>query len=421
MTEANKGLTVTRDGNTIKYGIDADKLVENINGATTKITNANGDNIDLSKNSSITNITKSDGLLSKKEDKNADNIGYSERTAWAGKLGTGKIDDNDTNLVTGKTVYDFVNPVKTQSETNKTDIAKLQKGFTIQGEDASKGSKVIKAEDTITFKNGTNLTGKVGIDGSVTYSLNDTLTGMKSITFAAQPSAQGAASKALTIDGTAGTIAGLTNTAWNANSITSGRAATEDQLKQVAEALDNNATAATDFRLVKAGTTKDADGTTDYTVDETGKITLTVQDKNHKDQLQEIAITDVARKSDVDKMLNEGFTVGKDGKDGTIGVNGADGKPGIGINGKDGGSITIHGTNRADGQDGQNGLTIRGVDGKKGEKGVDGKGINRIVTVDPNGTKHQVATLDDGLKFAGDSGDAIAKKLNETVTISGGV
>ena len=100
MTEANKGLTVTRDGNTIKYGIDADRLVENINGATTKITNVNGDNIDLSKNSSITNITKSDGLLSKKEDKNADNIGYSERTAWAGKLGTGKITFgiNKTNL-----------------------------------------------------------------------------------------------------------------------------------------------------------------------------------------------------------------------------------------------------------------------------------------------------------------------------------
>uniref|UniRef100_UPI00259860C9 YadA-like family protein n=1 Tax=uncultured Megasphaera sp. TaxID=165188 RepID=UPI00259860C9 len=91
---------------------------------------------------------------------------------------------------------------------------------------------------------------------------------------------------------------------------------------------------------------------------------------------------------------------------------------------KDGGSITIHGTNGADGKDGENGVTIRGVDGKngeKGEKGVDGKDINRIVTVDPNRTKHQLATLDDGLQFAGDSGTAIAKKLNETVTISGGV
>lgn len=40
----------------------------------------------------------------------------------------------------------------------------------------------------------------------------------------------------------------------------------------------------------------------------------------------------------------------------------------IGVNGKDGGSITIHLTNGADGQDGQNGLTISGVDGKNGEK-----------------------------------------------------
>ncbi|KXB89890.1 hypothetical protein HMPREF3191_01159, partial [Veillonellaceae bacterium DNF00626] len=188
-----------------------------------------------------------------------------------------------------------------------------------------------------------------------------------------------------------GSLTGLSNTIWDSKNITSGRAATEDQLKQVSDTVDANAKAATDFRLVKAGTTKDADGTEDYTVSENGKITLTVQDKNHKDQLQEIAITDVARKSDVDKMLKDGFTVGKAGKDGTdgkvevigkdgsavvingkdgsIGLNGKDGKDGIGINGKDGGSITIHGTNGADGQDGENGLTIRGVDGKNGEKG----------------------------------------------------
>ncbi|WP_311515743.1 YadA-like family protein [uncultured Megasphaera sp.] len=242
-----------------------------------------------------------------------------------------------------------------------------------------------------------------------------------------------------------GSLTGLSNTIWDSKNITSGRAATEDQLKQVSDTVDANAKAATDFRLVKAGTTKDADGTEDYTVSENGKITLTVQDKNHKDQLQEIAITDVARKSDVDKMLKDGFTVGKAGKDGTdgkvevvgkdgsavvikgadgsIGLKGKDGKDGIGINGKDGGSITIHGTNGADGKDGQNGLTIRGVDGKngeKGEKGVDGKDINRIVTVDPNGTRHQLATLDDGLKFAGNVGNFYSK-LNETVEIVGGV
>ncbi|WP_288894525.1 YadA-like family protein [uncultured Megasphaera sp.] len=249
-----------------------------------------------------------------------------------------------------------------------------------------------------------------------------------------------------------GTITGLTNTTWpkdTTKNFDAGQAATQGQLKILDDKVNQNEQNRTDFRLVKAGTTKDADGTKDYTVSENGKITLTVQDKNHKDQLQEIGITDVARKSDVDKMLKEGFTVGEAGKpgkdgtdgkvevvgkdgsavvikgaDGSIGLKGKDGKDGIGINGKDGGSITIHGTNGADGKDGENGVTIRGIDGKngeKGEKGVDGKDINRIVTVDPNGTKHQVATLDDGLKFAGDSGDAIAKKLNETVTISGGV
>ncbi|KXB89595.1 hypothetical protein HMPREF3191_01227, partial [Veillonellaceae bacterium DNF00626] len=121
----------------------------------------------------------------------------------------------------------------------------------------------------------------------------------------------------------------------DSKNITSGRAATEDQLQKVSEAVDANAKATTDFRLVASTDTKG------YTPDTSGTVTLDVKDKNHEDEdAYQVMISDVARKSDVDKMLNEGFTVGKDGKDGTIGVNGADGKPGIGINGKDGGSIT---------------------------------------------------------------------------------
>ena len=57
VAEANKGLTVARAGKTIKYGIDANKLVENINTATTKITNVDGSKIDLSNNTAITNLT----------------------------------------------------------------------------------------------------------------------------------------------------------------------------------------------------------------------------------------------------------------------------------------------------------------------------------------------------------------------------
>ncbi|KXB89785.1 hypothetical protein HMPREF3191_01226, partial [Veillonellaceae bacterium DNF00626] len=46
--------------------------------------------------------------------------------------------------------------------------------------------------------------------------------------------------------------------------------------------------------------------------------------------------------------------------------------------------------------------------------------INRIVTVDPDRKTHQVATLDDGLKFKGDIGDAAPIKLNNQVNIVGG-
>lgn len=120
------------------------------------------------------------------------------------------------------------------------------------------------------------------------------------------------------------------------------------------------------------------------------------------------------------KALNGGMTKmiigtpGKDGKDGKDGTPGTIGLVGpAGTNGKDGAvDITIQ-----KGEDGKDGI--------KGANGVDGKnGINRIVYEDKNG-KHQVATMEDGLKFAGDDGQndatkAIAKKLNNTVDIIGG-
>ena len=169
MAEANKGLTVTRDGNTIKYGIDADRLVENINGATTKITNVNGDNIDLSKNSSITNITKSDGLLSKKADKNADNIGYSERTAWAGKLGTGKItltvqDKNHKDQFQEIGITDVARKSDFDSykNSNNTDITNLEAGFKVS-DGTNESSITLDAADSqvLTFTHDDNLTSKV--------------------------------------------------------------------------------------------------------------------------------------------------------------------------------------------------------------------------------------------------------------------
>ena len=151
---------------------------------------------------------------------------------------------------------------------------------------------------------------------------------------------------------------------------------------------------------------------------------------------------------------------GKPGTAGSIDINGQDGESGIGINGKDGISIkgkdgkdgvTMKAVNGENGTEGHIGLTgpagtngIKGADGKpgtsiditvkngydgkagtdgkdgvKGEKGVDGTSLTRIVYEDKTG-EHQVATMEDGLKFKGDDTTVINKKLNNTLDIIGG-
>lgn len=63
---------------------------------------------------------------------------------------------------------------------------------------------------------------------------------------------------------------------------------------------------------------------------------------------------------------------------------------------------------------------MSGEPGKSGV-GIDGKdGITRIIYEDKDG-EHEVATLDDGLKFGGDIGDPSQVKLNKQVNIVGGV
>ena len=52
---------------------------------------------------------------------------------------------------------------------------------------------------------------------------------------------------------------------------------------------------------------------------------------------------------------------------------------------------------------------------------TDCNNITRIKYQDENGKTHQVATKDDGMKYGGDSGSAIKKKLNEQVNVVGGI
>lgn len=105
----------------------------------------------------------------------------------------------------------------------------------------------------------------------------------------------------VTIDGNNGTLTGLTNKTIDAPGFaTQGRAATEEQLKQVADSVGNldKAASKTDFQLVGE---KDKDGnyTGGYEVSDDNKVKLHVQDKMHPDQVKDITIDNVAKASDI--------------------------------------------------------------------------------------------------------------------------
>ena len=155
-------------------------------------------------------------------------------------------------------------------------------------------------------------------------------------------------------------------------------------------------------------TTVENGGTINYAAGKNLTVEQTI-DPATKDHTYTYALTD-------DIKLGHDGKDGKPGKDGSIGVNGKDGSAVV-INGKDG-SIGLNG------KDGKDGLTMKAKDGQPGVNGKDG--ITRIVYEDNSKNTHEVATLDDGMKYAGDDAQGtdkskvIAKKLNETMDVVGG-
>ena len=156
------------------------------------------------------------------------------------------------------------------------------------------------------------------------------------------------------------------------------------------------------------------------TVKGDGSVTTKVIEEDGKAKLQVGLNKDVTIGNDKEpgtitvKGENGKDGISINGKDGTIGLKGEDGKDGIALNGKDG-TIGING------KDGSNGkITVaQGKAGLDGNDGKDGETKTRIVYEKPNGDKEEVATLNDGLRFKGDKGDSIAKKLNEELEILG--
>ena len=288
----------------------------------------------------------------------------------------------------------------------------------------------IKAGDKVTIdgNKGTIKAGNVTIDGE-----NGTIKAGDKVTIDGKDG-KIAAGK-VSVDGKDGYVTGLENKDWDPDNITSGRAATEDQLQKSHKSLDNKITNLGD-EITKKGMNF-AGNTGEFHRDLGQKVTIKGEgtesdDKYSGENIKTVADQDgnvnikMAKDLKTDSLTTDKVKVGKNGKDGVsiTGPNGADGTDGkVGITGKDGKDAVS-----MSGKDGVGHIGLTGKDGRnaditvdKGDSDLDGNEITRIKYQDENGKTHQVATKDDGMKYGGDSGSVIKKKLNEQVNVVGGI
>ena len=322
VAEADKGLTVKREGNTVKYGIDGSK-------------------IDLTGNTAITNITSN----------------LSQASAWKLQV-NGKNErvigkDNVVNFVAGSYTEVTADGNDVKIGLNKAAKDKLDKVDTLEGQ--IKANKVQVTGDAVT---GVKVADKKEADGSTTYTVS--------------------LDKKIQVGGVAvngkdgkGEVTGLTNTSLNvAGFATSKRAATEEQLQLAMDQMSANAKITT----VESG-------------DENIVVNKT---KGQNENKYTVALN---KNLNVDSLNAGGTQVNKDG----ISVRGADGKPGVTItkNGIDAGNKKI--TNVADGVDAHDAATV-GQLGKLAEDA--GKGLNEL--------GNQISKLDGRVNKVGAGAAALA-------------
>ena len=300
--------------------------------------------------------------------------------------------------------------------------------------DGNKGT--IKAGDKVEIDGDKGIikAGNVAIDGT-----NGTIKAGDKVTIDGKDG-KIAAGK-VSVDGKDGHVTGLENKDWDPNNITSGRAATEDQLQKSHKTLDNKINNLGDDITKKGmdfagntgdfhrdlgqkvtikgegqGADSDYSGENIKTVAENGNVTIKMAKNLKTDSITTKTVT-------ADTVNTDKVKVGKNGQDGVSitgpdAANGTDGK--VAVTGKDAVSMS--------GKDGVGHIGLTGKDGRnaditadKGDSDLGGNAITRIKYQDEQGKTHQVATKDDGMKYGGDSGNVINKKLNEQVNVVGGI
>ena len=303
--------------------------------------------------------------------------------------------------------------------------------------DGNKGT--IKAGDKVEIDGdkGTIKAGNIAIDGT-----NGTIKAGDKVTIDGKDGKIGAGK--VSVDGKDGHVTGLENKDWDPNNITSGRAATEDQLQKSHKTLDNKINNLGDDITKKGmdfagntgdfhrdlgqkvtikgegqGADSDYSGENIKTVAENGNVTIKMAKNLKTDSITTKTVT-------ADTVNTDKVKVGKNGQDGVSitgpdAANGTDGK--VAVTGKDGKDAVS-----MSGKDGVGHIGLTGKDGRnaditadKGDSDLGGNAITRIKYQDEQGKTHQVATKDDGMKYGGDSGNVINKKLNEQVNVVGGI
>ena len=435
----------------IKGGADASKLSDGNIG----VVSGNGAlNIKLAKDVKVDSVTTGNTVINNNGltvggKTYVTNNGINANNQKVTNVADGQVAAGSKDAVNGGQLHDAKNEV-------------INKGLRFNADNNSE--KTNKLGSKVTVNGDSNITTEItqtGDDTKIGVKLNQDIN-VKTVTAADTVKAGGVTMGGQTVANAAGAnetgnyVTGLDNKTWNVTNPTavSGRAATEDQLKTVTEAINNQSAAATDYRLVQNASS--ADGS--YKVDTNGNIDLTVEDKNHAGQKETVKLKDIASKSKLDDVIDKGLqfdadaggtkinklgsriTVKGEGtaadteysgenlktfitqdpagnttinvkmnknlKVETIVAAGKDGKNGkIGINGNDGKTTNISVTS----------------DGKPGVDGAPGTTTTRIVYEKPDGTKEEVATLNDGMKYGGDTGAVIKKKLNEQVNVVGGI
>lgn len=212
---------------------------------------------------------------------NAVVLGHNAKVTGEGgvALGAGSVADRANAVSVGSTGANrqIINVAAGTEDTDAVNVSQLKKVSEAAKTEVVKGTNIASVVKTTATDGHTvytvNAKGtSVSVDGN--FNLNTTTDAETNVTnygISLKDSVTIGGTHAVTINGTDGTVTGLTNTTWNKDSITSGRAATEDQLQAVATEAGKHTTLSNGKNTTVESTVKD--GQTDYKVNVAGDLT----------------------------------------------------------------------------------------------------------------------------------------------------